>query len=273
MHGYRSAGWCFFVLAFLSANSAAREVEAGISLHQFSYAEKFPYLEARSEEKAFLREAYLGFQQPLFDGVGLRVRAALSSQNIQYFGLVQGIPPRRFAHHSTMVHLEALADFALRPQDELQVYVGLGVHHWMRGAFPAGDGYGPFPQERYRWFYVPVGVRWRFLTRQSIALTLDVSVRANLGGVMRVRQSDLDPALPTVRAPLGAAFGGRISVPVAVRCTDSMELRFQPFVEYRTIGRGDVVRYHDTNGNVASLEEPASQTYLYGATFGPAVRF
>ncbi|MBI4403904.1 MAG: hypothetical protein HY537_07080 [Deltaproteobacteria bacterium] len=260
---------------------SATAVYVGPKLYHLNYSEDVPE-PRKSTETGMVVGATAGVHaKKLFGLSGLfQANAEVSVANLVYEGTNQtGSVLVSGEGRHTFLNFELLGGPQLHrfsSSSSLLGYTGLGRRYWARGSTGQSGDY----EENYRWWYLPIGVRWSNAISRHFTVDVDASFHFNLGGSIDVHISQASQSLADFTSTLGTAIGFRLELPMAYRVSKGFGIHFSPWFEYAAIGRGEWVPLKTNTGEQVvdggsplGMYEPASRTLIYGAFICPALYF
>lgn len=250
-------------------SSEKNKLRVGFSITNYSYQEQgLPVL---NEEKGLLPILHLRFESAPFEKRWFfGARTEINFFRTTYTGLTINNALVNGQNHSSFSVLGELylgARLAeLTDSTRLSAYLGVGYRHWSRMA--AGDGVDTYDLS-YQWVYLPVGLRFEWLSLDDWGIGVDVSVRQAFLGRASYGFQKVDPTLANTEGLLGSSsLNFRIAVPVSFKKLLGMPLTFEPYFEKYGFGAGSPAPIVSAvNGAFTGfVQQPQSSTTQIGLT-------
>lgn len=234
-------------------------VSFGFDLAGFDYAETVP-APLKSTESGALPGFKVGFlTEPTDHGWFVSGVFDIHFGTTNFDGTDQTGNPIRAKTSNSIFEFEADAGLLLTkpsPSTRLLGYSGIGYHFWRRDLADY--------LEDYSWFYFPLGLRFESQASDRVTFGIDIAGTLSFAGRILIYLSDLDPRNRDVDANLGSGLGFRFRLPINFQISELVLMNVTPWFQYFPIGEGDPVQT-TISGSAASVNEPASRTYYFGA--------
>jgi hypothetical protein len=126
--------------------------------------------------------------------------------------------------------------------------------------------------ENYSWGYIGPGIQAKYQISPQLDIGLNAKLMMMVGGKIDFISKDAatGQVTSTDNAELGNALQYEVELPITYHLSkdanSSLDLKLTPYYRSQDIARGSL----SNNGNVL---EPASNTSVYGATFGAQFNF
>jgi hypothetical protein len=220
-------------------NATKSAFKVGFSITNFSYQELgVPTL---NEEKGLLPILHLRYESAPFEGRWrFGFRSEISFLRTSYTGvtinnaLVNGQNHSSFIAQGELYLMAKLAD--LGEGMRLHAYAGMGYRHWSRMA--AGDGIDTFDLN-YQWVYLPVGLKFEYMSLNDWGFGVDVSLRRSFLGRVFYGFAEVDPTLANSEGILGSsAMNFRIAAPISFKRLIGFPITIEPYFEKFGFGAG-----------------------------------
>jgi hypothetical protein len=215
----------------------------------------------------------LGFRygggQTTYDG-GLQDRSGNS------LGAARGKTDNQF------LNVEGRLGYTFAPDRQkrflISPFVALGYHQWNRDL--SGDLSTPFGPVRvldtlevYSWGYVGPGFHAEYKVSPKFDIGLNAKLMFMFGGRLKLENSFQGILIDDGRGDLGNTLQYEIELPLTYHLVENsrsaIDLKLTPYFRSQDISRGQVFALSSGGGAL----EPASTTFVFGATVGVQFRF
>lgn len=257
-------------------NIGKSSLRAGLSINNFSYQELG--LAVLNEEKGLLPMLNLRFESAPFARiwtVGLRAEA--SFLRTTYTGLtINSATVSGQNHSSFMAQVELYTMVKLFDVGEgmrLSAYAGMGYRKW--GRMAAGDGIDTFDLS-YQWIYLPVGLKFEFMSLNDWGFGVDASLRQAFLGRVSYGFAGVDPTLANSEGVLGSsALNFKLSVPITFKRLIGFPFTVEPYLEKYGFGAGSPAPIVSAlNGAFTGfVSQPQSSTSILGVAMTADFQF
>lgn len=252
----------FFIQATQSSMAQETDVEIGVGLMAFDYAEYDD------------NNIFLDGETGLIPGVVVRLKThkriyyewegSLYYNKIKYDGQTQSGTPVVTDSDAWIMdtHFKFGLNFDPSFEREQKVYAGMGYRYWFRNIQSGQDINGnPVAGllEEYSWFYGLMGYEVHFDASKNVKVGLDFRLTKMFNAKMDVDFLGFQ-AYDNTSVDLGNKVGARFAVPVEIKMARS-SLFVTPFYEIIDIGKSNSVRI--TSGGIPTaitIHEPRSET-------------
>lgn len=240
------------------------ELEFGLMCYHFDYKEDLepPY---KSTESGWLPGFYFDYIHNDEAHNYSKVFIELTRANTDYDGTTMAGIPITGTTNNTFFRFEwdFGYNFETRAGHRVTPYAGYGYRYWKRGL----GGAAPY-REKYRWSYVPIGIKVDFKTNDKWNISTNFAMRFVFDGEMRVYFSDVDPNYNNPKVELGNKAGWFVELPIGYEVSTNLLFVGTPWYECSKIGRSNLAARTYAGTIDAFIYEPASTTHQYGINFG-----